>query len=93
MPARTRKRKASEEDDATPEVIPAANKTSRTSKRSSKTKTSSRNGRSRATENPDPVRVSKSSKSTTATVSNAKRDIRRKADELLYRIETRYDNL
>ncbi|EHK46326.1 hypothetical protein TRIATDRAFT_89713 [Trichoderma atroviride IMI 206040] len=92
MPARTRKRKASEEDDATPEVIPAANKTSRTSKRSSKTKTSSRNGRSRATENPDPVRVSKSSKSTTATVSNAKRDIRRKADELLYRIETRSAN-
>ncbi|KAL7897861.1 hypothetical protein HDV63DRAFT_43613 [Trichoderma sp. SZMC 28014] len=97
MPTRTRKRKASEEDDATPEIIPAAKKTSRTTQRgsqgqSSKAKTSSKNGRSRTSGNLNSERASKSSKSTASSVSSAKRDIQRKADKLLHLIETQVED-
>jgi hypothetical protein len=40
--------------------------------------------------NLDPVRASKNSKSTTSSVANAKRDIRRKADELVHIMEIQY---
>lgn len=45
-----------------------------------------------ASENLNPGRASKSSKSATPNVSNAKRDIQRKADELFHLIETQYVN-
>jgi hypothetical protein len=45
-----------------------------------------------ASGNVNSVRASKSSKSATPSVSNAKRNIQRKADELLRLIETQYDD-
>lgn len=42
-------------------------------------------------ENLNSERASKSSKSTASSVSSAKRDIQRKADELLHLLETKYD--
>ncbi|PON20932.1 hypothetical protein TGAM01_v210217, partial [Trichoderma gamsii] len=83
-------------DDSAPEGIPAAKKTSRTSQKgsqgqSSKAKTSSKNGRSRVTGIPNSERASKGSKSATPSVSNAKRNIQGKADELLHLIETQVE--
>ncbi|KAL7926640.1 hypothetical protein ACQKWADRAFT_309455 [Trichoderma austrokoningii] len=82
MPASTRKRKTSEDDSATPEVVPPPKKTSRASQRQpSKAKASSSKKGGSGT------RTLKGSKSAAASVSTAKRNIGRKADELLRLME------
>ncbi|PTB39884.1 hypothetical protein M441DRAFT_69751 [Trichoderma asperellum CBS 433.97] len=92
MPATTRKRKASEEEDATPEVVPAAVKTSRASQQPSKARKSAKKGRSGTIENLNSARTPKSIKPTASSVSTAKRDIRKKADELIHLIEIQSTN-
>ncbi|KAL6892282.1 hypothetical protein GGI43DRAFT_386778 [Trichoderma evansii] len=100
MPARTRKRKASEEEDAAPEVMPAAKKTSRApckSQKSSqeqppKARKSSKKAQSENSESSNPTRASKKANSTASGVSTAKRDIRKKADELIHIIESQAED-
>ncbi|KAL7799710.1 hypothetical protein V8C37DRAFT_365185 [Trichoderma ceciliae] len=95
MPARTRKRKVSEEAETTPEIVPVVKKTSRAPRKSqkgsqeqpSKAEKPSKKGRG----NPSGLniaKVSKKTRSAASTASTVKRDIRRKADDLIHLIES-----
>ncbi|RFU75680.1 hypothetical protein TARUN_6573 [Trichoderma arundinaceum] len=96
MPTRTRKRKASEEEDATPDIAPVAKKTSRAPPKSQKKsqeqppKAASSSRKGRAGTSLSASNAAKKAKTGTSSVSSAKRDIRRKADDLIRLIESQY---
>ncbi|KAL6861045.1 hypothetical protein J3F83DRAFT_230460 [Trichoderma novae-zelandiae] len=92
MPARTRKRKTSEEEEAGPEeVSQPANKTARASKRKPKAAQGQSKGEGGAPKKGRAGGSSAGGKKTKPSASAAKREIRKHADELLSMLENELD--